>query len=186
MIPSTAFKRINLDFLLLLILLLFINYPVWDQHFWPKHDTLFNFLLFYAFYNNFFLHHELTHWLPYGSFGMRIDYWQIFCMTPASYFAMLLGWLLRIKNVLLLFKIGVFIAALSFLYGVYALYARFFTDKNLPGYTDIITSTLFLSGIILIYLGILGKYIGWIANQLKNRPDYIIKESSDRFENKIE
>lgn len=73
------------------------------------------------------------------------------------------------------FRVGVTIAGLSFAYAMFNIYARLFTNRNVPGYTDIICSILFLSGIILIYLGVLGRYITLILEHLKNRPEYIIE-----------
>ena len=77
-------------------------------------------------------------------------------------------------------RLGVVIAGLAFLYGFYAIYEKFFTDNNVPGYTDIITSILFLGGIILVYLGILGRYIGIILEHLKDRPEYLLNSDNKK------
>ena len=77
-------------------------------------------------------------------------------------------------------RLGVVIAGLAFLYGFYAIYGKLFTDNNLPGYTDIITSILFLGGIILVYLGILGRYIGVILEHLKDRPEYLLNSDNKK------
>ncbi|MFC1584825.1 glycosyltransferase family 2 protein [Fibrobacterota bacterium] len=76
------------------------------------------------------------------------------------------------------FKLGLSISILAFMYGLIAIYARLFTDNYVPGYTDIIASVLFLGGIILIYLGILGKYMAVLIDHVKNRPEYIPKDNS--------
>ena len=47
-------------------------------------------------------------------------------------------------------------------------------DKNVKGYTTLLLVTLFLSGIILLSLGVIGEYIGKIYMETKNRPRYII------------
>lgn len=75
-------------------------------------------------------------------------------------------------------RAGFVISALAFLYGGYNVAAKFFGDGNVPGYTDLIASTLFLGGLILIYLGILGRYILVILDHLKRRPEYLIAEES--------
>jgi dolichol-phosphate mannosyltransferase len=71
-------------------------------------------------------------------------------------------------------RVGLIISALAFLYGIYNVAAKIFTDRNVPGYTDLIASTLFLGGLILVYLGILGRYILVILDHLKRRPEYIL------------
>jgi dolichol-phosphate mannosyltransferase len=71
-------------------------------------------------------------------------------------------------------RLGMVISALAFLYGLYNVAAKFLTDRNVPGYTDLIASTLFLGGLILVYLGVLGRYILVILDHLKRRPEYLI------------
>jgi glycosyltransferase involved in cell wall biosynthesis len=71
-------------------------------------------------------------------------------------------------------RLGMVISALAFLYGAYNVAAKLFTDRNVPGYTDLIASTLFLGGIILVYLGVLGRYVLVILDHLKRRPEYVL------------
>jgi glycosyltransferase involved in cell wall biosynthesis len=75
-------------------------------------------------------------------------------------------------------RAGFVISGLAFLYGGYNVAAKLFGGDNVPGYTDLIASTLFLGGLILIYLGILGRYILVILDHLKRRPEYLIAEES--------
>ena len=74
--------------------------------------------------------------------------------------------------------IGLLISLLSFFYGVYAVIIFFFNDKVISGWASVLTSILFVGGIQLLILGIIGEYIGKIYMHLKNRPTYIIRESS--------
>jgi len=69
--------------------------------------------------------------------------------------------------------LGLFLAALAFSYGGYALYIYFFTKQALTGWTSVIASILLLSGVQLIMLGIVGEYVGKIFEQVKRRPGYI-------------
>lgn len=71
-------------------------------------------------------------------------------------------------------RLGLIISALAFLYGLYNVAAKVFTDRNVPGYTDLIASTLFLGGVILVYMGILGRYLLVILDHLKRRPEYVV------------
>ena len=77
-------------------------------------------------------------------------------------------------------RLGLLISVLAFLYGIYNVAAKFLTDRNVPGYTDLIASTLFLGGLILVYLGILGRYILVILDHLKRRPEYLLAEDGPR------
>lgn len=73
---------------------------------------------------------------------------------------------------------GVFFALLAFIYGGYALYMKFFTDSTVPGWASVLISVLFIGGIQLIVLGIIGEYIGKLFMESKHRPHYIIKEKN--------
>ncbi len=74
--------------------------------------------------------------------------------------------------------IGISIAFLSLLYGLYALYIKFFTDNSIEGWASVFFMVTFIGGIQLIILGIIGEYIGNIFLESKKRPHYIIKEDS--------
>ncbi len=75
-------------------------------------------------------------------------------------------------------RLGFIISVLAFGYGIFNVAANFFNGHNVPGYTDLIASTLFLGGLILLYLGILGRYILVILDHLKHRPEYLLAEES--------
>ncbi len=74
--------------------------------------------------------------------------------------------------------LGVFFAFLAFLYGVYAIYISIFTDDAVLGWTSLIASILFIGGLQLIMMGIVGVYLGKLFTQSKNRPNYIIDEKN--------
>jgi polyisoprenyl-phosphate glycosyltransferase len=74
--------------------------------------------------------------------------------------------------------LGYIISSISFFYGVYAILASVVNHSTVSGWTSLIVCILFIGGIQLIILGIIGEYIGRIFIQVKNRPTYIIKESS--------
>lgn len=71
--------------------------------------------------------------------------------------------------------IGFFIAFLSLNYGFWMVVDTLFFDNPVRGYPSIIVSILFLGGVQLIGIGVLGEYIGRIYVESKNRPRYFIK-----------
>lgn len=74
--------------------------------------------------------------------------------------------------------LGLIISLMAFLYGIYAIWAFLYDDRVISGWASVITSILFIGGIQLIILGIIGEYIGKAYLQSKNRPFYIVAEST--------
>jgi len=75
------------------------------------------------------------------------------------------------------FFIGLIVSLLSFSYAAFAIYVRIFTSTTTPGFpgwASVLVSVLFLGGIQLIFLGIVGEYINRIYIESKNRPPYIV------------
>ena len=79
--------------------------------------------------------------------------------------------------------IGGVISAISLLYAAYLLIKTILFGTDVPGYASLITSSLFLGGLQLAGLGILGEYIGRIYGEVKQRPIYIIRELHDSSNN---
>lgn len=73
---------------------------------------------------------------------------------------------------------GFVVSGIAFLVGLYALYARFISGDYVEGWTSIIISVLFLGGIQLISIGIIGEYISRLSSNVRNRPLYIINDSN--------
>jgi dolichol-phosphate mannosyltransferase len=66
--------------------------------------------------------------------------------------------------------------AASFAGIVYALIIRLYTNDWVRGWTSIFTAVLFLGGVQLITLGIVGEYVGRIYAEVKLRPLYVVRE----------
>jgi dolichol-phosphate mannosyltransferase len=74
--------------------------------------------------------------------------------------------------------LGAFLALCSFFYALYAIYVSLFTTEAVAGWTSTIASILFIGGIQLMMLGIVGVYLGKLFSESKKRPNYIIEESN--------
>ncbi len=71
---------------------------------------------------------------------------------------------------------GIIIALSSLAYGLYIMVHTLIWGKDLPGWTTLVVGMMFLGGIQLLFIGVLGEYIGRIYNEVKGRPRYIIAE----------
>ena len=73
--------------------------------------------------------------------------------------------------------VGVVIAFLAFLYTAIIVTKTIVFGIDVPGYASLLSVVLFLGGIQLISLGVLGEYIGRIYTEVKNRPLYIVRRA---------
>ena len=73
--------------------------------------------------------------------------------------------------------IGLGSCIMSILAMIYFFLDNLVTQNPVPGWPSLVCIILFLGGLQLFCLGIVGKYIGKIFTEVKNRPNYIIKES---------
>lgn len=72
---------------------------------------------------------------------------------------------------------GALVSGVAFLYGIYALYVQLFTTRAVPGWASVLLSVLFIGGLQLLVLGIIGEYLGRIFLQTKQRPAYLVRET---------
>jgi polyisoprenyl-phosphate glycosyltransferase len=73
--------------------------------------------------------------------------------------------------------LGFLISSIGFFYIAYAIGLKLFTDRVVLGWTSVMVAVLFLGGVQLISLGIIGEYIGRIYEEVKQRPLYIVDEA---------
>jgi glycosyltransferase involved in cell wall biosynthesis len=78
---------------------------------------------------------------------------------------------LRISTVL-----GFVVSFVAFVYLVYLVIRTIFIGTDLSGYPSTMAVILFLGGVQLLSLGIIGEYVGRIFNETKNRPLYLVEE----------
>ncbi len=75
--------------------------------------------------------------------------------------------------------VGFIVSLLSFILIIWAVYARYFkTETYVDGWASIMVSVLFIGGIQLLCVGIIGEYIIRIIDNVRNRPLYVIKETN--------
>ena len=75
------------------------------------------------------------------------------------------------------FGLGLLFCLLSFGYGLYLIGHKLIVGTALPGYTDIIASILFLGGLQLVSLAIIGKFVSIVLEEVRDRPSYIIRKT---------
>lgn len=75
--------------------------------------------------------------------------------------------------------LGSCIALLAFAYGLFIILYTMIFGRDLPGYASLITVIVFLGGVQLIGLGVVGDYIGRIYGETKKRPIYIVRNVDD-------
>ena len=71
---------------------------------------------------------------------------------------------------------GLGVAALAFLYALFLAVRTMLYGIDVPGYASLMVVVLFLGGIQLITLGVLGEYLGRIYDETKRRPLYIVRD----------
>jgi len=72
--------------------------------------------------------------------------------------------------------VGGCVSIFAVLYAVYMVLDKMFFGNNVPGYPSLMTAILFLGGVQLIGIGILGEYVGRIYIEAKHRPRYVVKD----------
>lgn len=72
--------------------------------------------------------------------------------------------------------LGLVASSLALLGILYSLILRLFTDVWVPGWTLLFIAVLFLGGVQLLFLGIIGEYLGRVYWEVKRRPLYLVQE----------
>jgi glycosyltransferase involved in cell wall biosynthesis len=73
--------------------------------------------------------------------------------------------------------LGLAVASLAFVYAGFIIMRTVIHGIDVPGYASLLAVTLFLGGIQLIGLGVLGEYLGRVYSEAKQRPIYIVRDS---------
>ena len=108
----------------------------------------------------------------------KFNYWKLwnFAMDGITSFT---AWPLRVWGF-----VGFGISFLSFIFLMYVLISTVFFGIHTPGYASTISVVLFLGGIQLISLGVIGGYISRIYTELKQRPIYLVEGVYGKYSEK--
>ena len=78
--------------------------------------------------------------------------------------------------------IGAFSAIAGFLYGIYTIVKKLVNPNVVIGFSSLMSSMVFIGGMVMLMLGIIGEYIGRIYISMNNSPQYVIRECIDERE----
>lgn len=82
--------------------------------------------------------------------------------------------------------LGMLLSFCSFLYLLFVVYQKLFTDRTVTGWASSMVVNLFFNGIVLMMLGIAGEYIGRIYDETKGRPLYVVRQVKNFAANRVE
>lgn len=78
--------------------------------------------------------------------------------------------------------IGAFSAIAGFLYGIYTIVKKLVNPNVVIGFSSLMSAMVFIGGMVMLMLGIIGEYIGRIYISMNNSPQYVIRECIDERE----
>jgi dolichol-phosphate mannosyltransferase len=73
---------------------------------------------------------------------------------------------------------GFIVSVIAFFVAIYALLSKFVWEDSVPGWTSLMIAILFIGGIQMIAIGIIGEYLSRMNHNIRNRPLYIVHESN--------
>ncbi|HVJ70566.1 MAG TPA: glycosyltransferase, partial [Sphingomicrobium sp.] len=73
--------------------------------------------------------------------------------------------------------LGALVALGALAYSVYIIIVTLTSGIDVPGYASLMVAVLFLGGLQLLSLGVLGEYVGRILTETKGRPLYVVRET---------
>ncbi|MBQ9226844.1 MAG: glycosyltransferase family 2 protein [Fibrobacter sp.] len=74
--------------------------------------------------------------------------------------------------------IGVICALVGFVAGLYVVYQKFLNPEIPVGYTSMLATLLFVGGMIMLLLGLIGEYVGRIYISINQSPQYVVREQT--------
>ena len=122
----------------ILILLLFLGLVLLafelDGSVFPAHDAMLIFQFFEFVYSHYYEFGEVPRWLPNSGYGLPALLYQLSFLSVTKYLVMVLGLLFDVHNVLVLYKVSLFIDRVIFIFGVYLLSSLLYRSPISRGY----------------------------------------------------
>lgn len=103
---------------------------------------------------------ETSRWLPLKLAKLAFDGLASFSTVP-----------LRLSSVT-----GVFVSFVAFLYMMWIITKTLLFGDEVPGYPTLLVTVLFFAGVQLIFLGVIGEYLGRVYEEVKARPLFLVRE----------
>ena len=100
-----------------------------------------------------------TKWSYWGLWNLAVEGFTSFSVAP-----------LRLAS-----YVGLSVALIAFLYGLVIIYKTVVFGDPVAGYPSLMVTILFLGGVQLLALGVIGEYLGRVFNESKQRPLYLVK-----------
>ena len=122
-------------------------------------------------------------WVGFGSIGVEFDVPSRkhgnSTFSPRRLFNLAFDGLLSFSTVPLRIGVlfGVFVAACAMAVGIYYTLKTLILGVDVPGFATLLVATVFLGGLIMAKLGLVGLYIGRIYEEVKGRPLYIVRRT---------
>ena len=73
-------------------------------------------------------------------------------------------------------RVGTFFAILSIVGAILIVLKKIFAPTSAVGWYSLIVSIFFLSGLIMIFLGLIGEYLGRMFQGMTNNPQYVVRD----------
>ena len=108
--------------------------------------------------------------------------------TSGYTFAKLLGlWIngftaFSIKPLRIATLSGSIFACLGFMYGIYTIIKKFVNPKVTVGFSAMMSSIIFIGGMVMLMLGMVGEYLGRVYISQNKNPQYVIRETTSQKE----
>lgn len=103
---------------------------------------------------------ETSRWLPLKLAKLAFDGLASFSTVP-----------LRLSSV-----IGVFVSIVAFMYMIWIITKTLMFGDDVRGYPTLLVAVLFFAGVQLIFLGVIGEYLGRVYEEVKARPLFLVRE----------
>lgn len=121
----------------------------------------------YIFYNRPPRYKGQTKWNYWKLWNFALDGITSFSLVPLKVWSYL----------------GLALSLLAFVYATFLIARTLIFGIDVPGYASLMVSVLFIGGVQLISLGIIGEYLGRVYEEVKQRPLYLIRESHGFIDN---